>query len=49
MGTLNHTPSRLRLIREAETLVRVIPTLDLRCEENVVWWRWNSPLVDFTN
>jgi hypothetical protein len=29
-------PSRLRLIRKVVSLVRVLTTLDLRCEENTV-------------
>jgi hypothetical protein len=28
-------PSRLRFTRKGSGLVRVMPTLDLRCEENV--------------
>ena len=29
----------LRLIRSAATLVRILPTLDLSCEENLFWCR----------
>jgi hypothetical protein len=40
------SPSRLSLIRKGESLTRVLPPLDLNCEKNVAWRKWNSPLVD---
>jgi hypothetical protein len=37
------SPSRLRLIRKDEVLTKVQSTLGLRCEENTVCQKWNSP------
>jgi hypothetical protein len=39
-------PSRLRLTRKAEVLVRILSTFSLGCEENTVRRKWKSPLVD---
>jgi hypothetical protein len=39
-------PSRLRFTRKTAALVRMFPLLDLRWEENVSRWKWNSPLFD---
>ncbi len=35
------TPSKLSVIRKDVSLVRVRSTLDLNCDENTVWWKWN--------
>jgi hypothetical protein len=34
------TSSRLKISRKTAALARVMPTFPLRCEENVVWWKW---------
>ena len=34
-------PSKLRVIRKAEALARVSPTLDLSCEENAARRKWD--------
>ena len=42
------TPSKLRLIRSAYSatgLVRMLPTLDLSCEENDTRRKWNGRLT----
>jgi hypothetical protein len=31
-----------RLTRKAAALVRVLPTLDLSCEDNAARWKWKS-------
>ena len=43
------TPSIFKLIRKTATLVRMLPTLTLRCEENVTRWKWKSPLVSYAS
>ena len=40
--------SMFRLIRRSGGLTRICPTLDLRCEENVVRWKWKSDYVTWT-
>jgi hypothetical protein len=35
--------------REVAALVRVLPTFDLRCEENTEPRKWKSPLFDSNN
>ncbi len=40
-------PSILSVIRKVVALVRLLPTSVFRVDENEVWWKWNSPLVDF--
>ena len=41
------SPSRLRLIRKVEALVKIKLTRDLNIEEKAVWRKWkNPPLVD---
>ncbi len=36
-------PSKLRVIRKDEALVRIFPTLDLRIEEKGARRKWNIP------
>jgi hypothetical protein len=36
-------------ICSAAALARMLPTRDLRCEDTDTRWKWNSPLVEFTN
>ncbi len=40
-------PSMLRLIRSAETLARMLPTLLLSCEENAARRKWKLVHVQF--
>ena len=41
-------PSIFQLIRGASVLTRMFPTLDLRCEENVVWRKWKFVCATWT-
>ncbi len=43
------SPLIFKIIRNATTLARMLPTFDFRCEEKGVWWKWNGPLVDCAN
>ena len=38
--TMIDTSSRLKITRKTAALTRVMPTFPLRCEENVVRWKW---------
>jgi hypothetical protein len=38
--------SILRLIRSVTSLTRMLPTIDLRCDESVSRRKWNSPLIN---
>jgi hypothetical protein len=37
-------PSIFKMIRKVTTLVSMLSTLVLSCEENTVWWKWKNPL-----
>ncbi len=39
-------PSIFNFIRSVAALARMLPTLDLSCEEKAERWKWNWPLVD---
>ena len=36
-------PSKLSVMRKTAALARMLPTLDLRCEENAARRKWNWP------
>ena len=39
-------PSIFNVIHSSPSLVRMLPTLDLSCEEKDVWWKWNWSRFD---